>query len=47
VLFVFVFLEHSTRAYLLAYLDHGVLELDNNTAERAVRPVTFGRKKVT
>jgi transposase len=26
------------------YLDHGVLELDNNTAERAVRPVTLGRK---
>jgi transposase len=26
------------------YLDHGGLELDNNTAERAVRPVTLGRK---
>jgi len=26
------------------YLDHGVLEPDNNTAERAVRPVTLGRK---
>ena len=26
------------------YLDHGVLDLDNNTAERAVRPVTLGRK---
>ena len=26
------------------YLDHGFLELDNNTAERAVRPVTLGRK---
>ncbi|WP_449301420.1 IS66 family transposase [Parasedimentitalea psychrophila] len=26
------------------YLEHGVLELDNNTAERAVRPVTLGRK---
>jgi transposase len=26
------------------YLDNGVLELDNNTAERAVRPVTLGRK---
>ena len=25
-------------------LDHGFLELDNNTAERAVRPVTLGRK---
>jgi transposase len=26
------------------YLDHGFLELDNNTAERAVRLVTLGRK---
>jgi len=26
------------------YLDRGFLELDNNTAERAVRPVTLGRK---
>ena len=26
------------------YLDLGFLELDNNTAERAVRPVTLGRK---
>ena len=26
------------------YLDHGFLELDNNTAERAVRPITLGRK---
>jgi hypothetical protein len=26
------------------YLDHGFLELDNNTAERAVRPVAVGRK---
>ena len=26
------------------YLDHGFLELDNNTAECAVRPVTLGRK---
>ena len=26
------------------YLDHGFLEPDNNTAERAVRPVTLGRK---
>ena len=25
------------------YLDHGFLELDNNTAERAVRPVAVGR----
>lgn len=27
-----------------AYLDNGFLELDNNTAERAVRPVAVGRK---
>ncbi|CUJ90554.1 Transposase [Ruegeria denitrificans] len=27
-----------------AYLDHGCLELDNNTAERAVKPVAIGRK---
>ena len=26
------------------YLDNGFLELDNNTAERAVKPVTLGRK---
>ena len=26
------------------YLDHGFLEFDNNTAERAVRPVAVGRK---
>ncbi len=26
------------------YLDNGVLEIDNNTAERAVRPVAVGRK---
>ena len=26
------------------YLDNGFLELDNNTAERAVRPVAVGRK---
>jgi transposase len=25
-------------------LDHAFLELDNNTAKRAVRPVTLGRK---
>ena len=27
-----------------AYLDHGYLEIDNNTAERAVKPVALGRK---
>ncbi|MCP4082912.1 MAG: IS66 family transposase, partial [Planctomycetaceae bacterium] len=26
------------------YLDNGFLELDNNTCERAVKPVTLGRK---
>ena len=26
------------------YLDYGFQEFDNNTAERAVRPVTLGRK---
>ena len=26
------------------YLDHGYLELDNNTAERGMRPVAVGRK---
>jgi hypothetical protein len=28
----------------LPYLDTGVLEFDNDTAERAVKPVTLGRK---
>ncbi len=27
-----------------AYLDHGCLEMDNNAAERAVKPVAIGRK---
>jgi transposase len=26
------------------YLDHGFLELDNNTAERAMKPIAIGRK---
>ena len=26
------------------YLDHGFLELDNNTAERAMQPIATGRK---
>jgi hypothetical protein len=26
------------------YLDNGFLELDNNTVERAVKPVAIGRK---
>jgi len=29
---------------LRPYLDHGVLELDNNTAERAMRSIAVGRK---
>jgi len=29
---------------LRPYLDHGVLELDNNTAERAMRSIAIGRK---
>jgi len=28
------------------YLDYGFLELDNNTAERAIRPITLGRKTI-
>ena len=27
-----------------AYLDNGFLEIDNNTAERTVRPIAVGRK---
>ena len=29
---------------LRPYLDHGILELDNNTAERSMRPIALGRK---
>ena len=29
---------------LRPYLDHGFLEMDNNTAERAMRSVAIGRK---
>ena len=29
---------------LRPYLEHGILELDNNTAERAMRSVAIGRK---
>ncbi len=29
---------------LRPYLEHGVLELDNNAAERAMRPIALGRK---
>ena len=29
---------------LRPYLDHGILEIDNNTAERAMRSIAIGRK---
>ena len=29
---------------LRPYLDHGILELDNNAAERRMRPIALGRK---
>lgn len=28
----------------MSYLDHGFLEIDNNTAERSMRPIALGRK---
>jgi transposase len=31
-------------ARMRPYLDHGILEIDNNTAERAMRSVALGRK---
>jgi hypothetical protein len=31
-------------ARMRPYLDHGILELDNNTAERGMRAVALGRK---
>jgi transposase len=34
----------TRMARMRPYLDHGILELDNNTAERAMRPVVLGRK---
>ena len=34
----------TRMARTLPYLDHGILELDNNTAERAMRAVALGRK---
>ncbi|MBK6469030.1 MAG: IS66 family transposase [Rhodobacter sp.] len=34
----------TRMARLRPYLDHGILEIDNNTAERAMRPVALGRK---
>lgn len=35
--------RHGT-ARLWPYLDHGILEVDNNTPERAVRSVAIGRE---
>ncbi len=29
---------------LRPYLDHGFLEIDNNSAERAMKPIALGRK---
>ena len=34
----------TRMARLRSYLDHGILELDNNIAERAMRSVAIGRK---
>ena len=34
----------TRMARMRPYLDHGILEIDNNTAERAMRPVALGRK---
>jgi len=34
----------NRMARLRPYLDHGILEIDNNTAERAMRSVALGRK---
>jgi len=34
----------TRMARMRPYLDHGILELDNNTAERAMRAVALGRK---
>ncbi len=35
-------MTHMKR--LRPYLDHGILELDNNTAERTMRAIAIGRK---
>jgi transposase len=34
----------TRMARMRPYLDHGILEIDNNTAERAMRAVALGRK---
>lgn len=34
----------SRMARMRPYLDHGILEIDNNTAERAMRAVALARK---
>jgi hypothetical protein len=33
-----------TMKRLRPYLDHGFLEIDNNSAERAMKPIAIGRK---
>jgi len=34
----------DTASRLRPYLEHGFLEIDNNPAERAMRPIALGRK---
>jgi len=34
----------SRMAHLRPYLDHGILEIDNNTAERGMHAIALGRK---
>lgn len=34
----------SRMKRMTPYLEHGFLELDNNTAERSIRPIAVGRK---
>ena len=34
----------TRMARMRPYLDHGILEIDNNTAERAMRAIALGRK---
>lgn len=37
----------TRMARLRPYLDHGILELDNNIAERAMRSIAIGRKTIS
>ena len=34
----------NQRSYLMRYLDSGLLDIDNNAAERAIKPFVIGRK---